>query len=100
MRWWDMPCMRWMNIGGDKLAHCRRRGIKWYSACSHAGSLREAWCHDYTIRHRSLCTDNAAMIGAAAYYEYIVGTQRFYVFECSAESGIGTARGIVIRGMR
>ena len=35
------------------------------------------------------CTDNAAMIGVAAYYEYMKGTRQWLGSECSSESETG-----------
>ena len=37
------------------------------------------------------CTDNAAMIGVAAYYEYLKGTRHGWVLKCSAEFKIRRA---------
>ena len=41
-----------------------------------------------------LCTDNAAMIGAAAYYEYLAGTRHGWDLQCGTESKIGRAIGV------
>ena len=38
----------------------------------------------FIVRLRSFCTDNAAMIGVAAYYEYMKGTDHGWEYNAGA----------------
>ena len=62
------------KIWNEQVCDCRRCGIQQRPSPGNAGGLRKTWC-EILSPVTDFCTDNAAMIGVAAYYEYLAGTR-------------------------